>query len=117
MDPLVVRFAQLMHSRHGAELYVFGSRGRGTAGSESDYDLVAVSPTFAGQRGFLRAPDRYELWQEAGGYALSLDLHCYTPEEFREELESAGYLGDAHERGELVKVQPCDDGPRQATGY
>jgi len=112
LDPVVVCFAELMQGRYGAEIYAFGSRGRGTARADSDYDLVAVSPSFAEQRSFLRVPDRYDLWQQAGGYGLGLDLHCYTPDEFDEEVEGLGYLGEARERGELIRIQldpqePC----------
>lgn len=54
--------------------------------------------------------DRYRLWREAGGFGISLDLHCYTPEEFQRELAGLGYLGQANERGELFKIT----GPRAA---
>jgi predicted nucleotidyltransferase len=99
-----------MQERYGADLYAFGSRVQGLARDDSDYDLVAVATVFAGQRSFLRAPDRFDLWEQAGGFGLSLDLHCYTPEEFAEELEGLGYLGEAAERGELVRIRP--DGQR-----
>ena len=103
-DPVLVRFAELMRDQYRADIYLFGSRSRGKHHVGSDYDLVAVSPSFAGQRRMLRALDRFDLWEQAGGRQLSLDLHCYTPEEFAEELDSLGYLGEADERGELLKV-------------
>jgi predicted nucleotidyltransferase len=103
-DPVVVRFAELMRDRYGADIYLFGSRSRGDHHVESDYDLVAVAPAFAGQRRMHRGLDRFDLWDEAGGRLLSLDLHCYTPEEFAQELDSLGYLGEADERGELMKI-------------
>jgi hypothetical protein len=101
---LLGRYARLMRERYGAELYLFGSRARGTSHAESDYDLVAVSDAFAGKRRTVRAPDRYRLWREAGGFGTSLDLHCYTPQEFQRELGGLGYLGQANERGELVRI-------------
>ncbi len=104
IDPVVMRFAELMRDRYGADIYMFGSRSRGDHHVESDYDLVAVSPAFAGQRRMYRALDRFDLWDEAGGRLLNLDLHCYTPEEFVQELDSLGYLGEANQRGELVKI-------------
>jgi stress-induced morphogen len=93
-----------MRQRYGARLYLLGSRARGAAGAESDYDIVAVSPAFAMERRVVRAPDRYQLWREAGGTGIGLDLHCYTPEEFRAELAGLGYLGQAKRRGELIRV-------------
>jgi len=106
-DERLVRFARLMRQRYGARLHLFGSRARGTGGAESDYDIVAVAPTFAMERRVVRAPDRYKLWREAGGTGIGLDLHCYTPEEFRAELAGLGYLGQAKRRGELIRVARC----------
>lgn len=103
-DKRLVRFAVLMRQRYGARLYLFGSRVRGTADAESDYDIAAVAPAFATERRVVRAPDRYNLWREAGGSGIGLDLHCYTPEEFRAELGGLGYLGMAKRRGELVRI-------------
>ncbi|MBI2864940.1 MAG: nucleotidyltransferase domain-containing protein [Chloroflexi bacterium] len=103
-DELIARFARLMRSQYGARLYLFGSRARGTASSDSDYDIIAVSHAFAGQRRLGRAPDRYKLWREAGGWGISLDLHCYSPEEFRAELAGLGYIGMAKRRGELIRT-------------
>lgn len=116
-DRLLTRYARLMAERYGARLYLFGSRARGTTGPESDYDLVAVAESFVGQRRIARAPDRYRLWREAGGFGITLDLHCYTPEEFREELAGLGYLGQARRRRELVEVEPTPSAsPRTAAG-
>jgi len=109
-DPVVVRFAELMRDRYGADTYLFGSRIRGGHHVESDYDLVAVAEAFAGIRRIHRALDRFDLWDKAGGRLLSLDLHCYTPEEFAQELDSLGYLGEADERGELLRIHaPAKD--------
>ena len=106
-DPLIVRFAQLMRDRYGADVYIFGSRARGKGRPDSDYDFVAVAPAFAEQRDLSRALDRHRIWTEAGGYGIGLDLHCYTPEKFALELDSLGYLGEANERGELIRI-PAD---------
>ena len=105
VNPVVTRFSTLMKERYGADLYAFGSRVQGLARDDSDYDLVAVARSFSGQRSFLRAPDRFHLWEQAGGFGLSLDLHCYTPEEFEEDLEGLGYLGEAAGRGELARMR------------
>jgi len=103
-DEILTRLAHLMRERYGARLYLFGSRARGTAHADSDYDVVAVSQAFQGQRRVVRAPDRYRIWREAGGWGIGLDLQCYTPEEFREEISGLGYLGSAKSRGELIRV-------------
>lgn len=103
-DQLLISFARLMKLRYGARLYLFGSRARGKGRPDSDYDVVAVAEGFAGERRIVRAPERYRLWREAGGRGVGLDLHCYTPVEFREELAGLGYLGQAKRRGELLRV-------------
>lgn len=63
-DPSAVRFAQLMRDRHGAEVYLFASRARGTNRRDSDYDIAAVAPAFAGLCDLDRALDRFDLWDE-----------------------------------------------------
>ncbi|TAK33889.1 MAG: hypothetical protein EPO21_11600 [Chloroflexota bacterium] len=93
-----------MRERYGARLYLFGSRARGTAHSESDYDIVAVAHAFEGERKIERALDRFELWVEAGGWAIGLDLHCYTPDEFRRESAGLGFIGQSKRRGELIRI-------------
>ncbi|MHB1416579.1 MAG: nucleotidyltransferase domain-containing protein [Chloroflexota bacterium] len=103
-DSLLLGFARLLQQRYGGEVYLFGSRARGTASVDSDYDLVAVAESFADVPRIRRAPDRYKLWREAGGWGISLDLHCYTPAEFRAELVGLGYLGQANRRGELIRI-------------
>jgi predicted nucleotidyltransferase len=105
-EELLRRFAQLLRTRYGARLYLFGSRARGTAHPESDYDLVAVAEAFDQQPLLRRGLDRGNLWREAGGWRIALDLHCYTPQEFREELAGLGYLGQAKRRGELIEIKP-----------
>jgi predicted nucleotidyltransferase len=95
-----------MRERYGARLYMFGSRAQGAARPESDYDLVAVAESFEQHPLLARVPERRRLWQEVGGWGLGLDLHCYTPREFREETrDEFGYLGQAKSRGELLPVR------------
>lgn len=98
-----------MRDRYGAEVYLFGSRARGTGRSDSDYDFVAVASSFGEQGDLYRALDRHRIWTEAGGYGIGLDLHCYTPEEFALELASLGYLGEANDRGELIRIPTVRD--------
>jgi predicted nucleotidyltransferase len=58
-------------------IILFGSRGRGTATPESDFDLLVVTPTE------LRPPVRTaRLRQALRGLDASFDLIVVTPEEF-----------------------------------
>jgi predicted nucleotidyltransferase len=93
-----------MRERYGARLYLFGSRARGTQRPTSDFDMVAVADAFGQQPRLGRARDRFFLWHDAGGWGQPLDLHCYTPAEFREEVRGLGYLGHAKRRGELRRI-------------
>jgi hypothetical protein len=93
-----------MRERYDARLYLFGSRARGTQHTYSDYDIVAVSASFVGQEKPLRVPDRYHLWDLAGGWTEGLDLHPYTPEEYRRAVRGLGFLGSAKRRGEIVRI-------------
>lgn len=102
---LVKRFAELMRDRYGARIYLFGSRARGTASEDSDYDIIAVSESFASVPWFRRCPDWSQLWHEAGGWRKALDLHCYSPDEFKRELAGLGYIASARSRGELILVR------------
>lgn len=93
------------------------ARARGTDSAESDFDVVAVSDAFSEQRKVNRAAARYKLWRQAGGWGLGLDLHCFTPQEFRRETAGLGYLGQARRRGELllVRIGPNRQSAPQAT--
>jgi hypothetical protein len=113
-ERLLAAFVRLMRERYGARIYLFGSYARGTARPGSDYDLVAVARAFAGVHPLDRVLDRGQLWREAGGWGVPLDLHCYTPEEFRRQLQHGGYLAMARARSELWEIQP--EGPSGPTG-
>ena len=76
------RFAATLQEVAGAErVLLFGSRARGRARPDSDYDFIVVSPLFAEQSRRERPVGLYRYWYEAGGDA-PLDLVCLTPEEF-----------------------------------
>lgn len=111
---LLGRFARLMRERYGATLYLFGSRARGTGRADSDFDIVAVSKEFQHYKMTARAAGGWSLWLEAGGWGKGLDLHCLTPEEFREETRDGwGYLGASKKGGELVRIKVASPGRRR----
>ena len=69
---------------------LFGSRSRDDYTEESDYDLLVVSPKFAGMSFLKRMQRTYGL---RGEEDLSVDMLCLTPEELisrRDELSVVG---------------------------
>ena len=63
------------------EIHLFGSRARGTAHKESDYDLAIISPSFKRLSPLQRHMKVIKPVRNIIGYQ-PLDLLCYTPEEF-----------------------------------
>jgi predicted nucleotidyltransferase len=81
------RFAQALREEIGAErVLLFGSRARGDEKGDSDYDLIVVSPKFAGVHLLRRGVRLRETWVRVGGYG-PMDILCLTPDEFREERQ------------------------------
>ncbi|MDI6830675.1 MAG: nucleotidyltransferase domain-containing protein [Actinomycetota bacterium] len=70
--------ASLREKVRVASVVVFGSRARGEALEESDYDLLVISPDF----GALSIPDRAVLLLEAWPGRVALEPVALTPEEF-----------------------------------
>ena len=65
-------------------MLLFGSYASGNPRHDSDYDLIIVSPQFAGVAPSRRGIGLRQLWYEAGG-DKPLDLICLTPAEFEQE--------------------------------
>ena len=78
---------------------LFGSRARGDALKNSDYDLVLVSPDFAGVHFLDRIALVLDFWDDD----RDLQPLCYTPEEFEAKRRRIGIVRRAVEEGvELV---------------
>ncbi len=76
------RFAETLRDQIGAErVLLFGSRARGNARTDSDYDVIVVAPSFDGVSRIRRPVSLYRLFDKTGIHA-PIDLFCLTPEEF-----------------------------------
>lgn len=76
------RFASRLRDEIGAErVLLFGSRARGDARPDSDYDLLVIAAAFLGMEEVKRPVDLYRSFYESG-IRSPVDLVCLTPEEF-----------------------------------
>jgi predicted nucleotidyltransferase len=82
-DPTLVEITRrLVETYRPERIYLFGSRARGTAGTESDYDLLVVVPD-DGPPSLRRSARAYEiLW----GLPTSGDILVWTHTAFAERL-------------------------------
>jgi uncharacterized protein len=77
------RFAlSLRESLKAERVLLFGSRARGNARSDSDYDFIIVAPHFEGMGRRERPLGLHRLFYEAMGGRAPIDLFCMTPAEF-----------------------------------
>lgn len=86
----------------GAEVRLFGSRARGTAGPESDIDLLITAPD-----AWLERHHRFEvlneLWDELAQADVSLDLLLYSQKECVERRHWRSHvIGRAYREGRLL---------------
>jgi len=70
--------------------YLFGSRARGDHLEESDWDIVLISPDFAG----IPFPHRGTFVLERSNLRR-VDLFCYTSDEIKERADEIGIVAEA----------------------
>jgi len=68
-------------------IILFGSNARGTAGADSDVDLIIVMPTIESKRKI-----RLAIREAVNGMGLSKDILVYTPEEMERYRHLTGSL-------------------------
>ncbi len=74
-----------------AKVFLFGSRAKGNALLESDFDVLVVSKAFEGTNFFRRTEKMYDYWTETA----PLEIFCYTPKEFKEKSRQTGTVKEA----------------------
>ena len=79
-------------------IILFGSRARGDAWLQSDYDLIVVSNKFRGMDWLKRIDELFKLWIEP----VEVDILPYTPEEFEEKSHHRGIVQEAAEDGSII---------------
>jgi len=80
----------------------FGSRVEGKVHDESDFDLIVISPDFAGTWVRDRMAEVVMLIRPRGGH---VDALCYTPEEFEQMLPISSFLRQCLEQGVTIEKE------------
>ncbi len=92
MDEKLKKFTiEIRNAFSDATVLLFGSRAKGTARSDSDYDLIIVSKQFKGIP-FANRP--YAIWSKSQT-VIAADLLCYAPNEVDEIARKSFILKDA----------------------
>jgi hypothetical protein len=95
-DKTVKDFIQKLKKRFKIErIILFGSRARGDALKDSDYDFIIVSKDFEGIFFTERTSLLYDLWNSE----FSLEALCYTPEEFNKKAREISIVKEALSHG------------------
>lgn len=78
---------------------LFGSWVSGDWMEWSDVDLILVSSDFEGKFFTDRPVELYEYWKGE----RSVELFCYTPEEFEKKRRQIGFVAEAEKSGIVIK--------------
>ena len=76
-------------------IILFGSRARGDAGANSDYDLLIISPAFKQIDFYERHVRVYQLLRER----IEVDVICLTPAEYRRRSRKLSIVREAAREG------------------
>ncbi|MCX8175775.1 MAG: nucleotidyltransferase domain-containing protein [Candidatus Bathyarchaeota archaeon] len=84
-----------------ALILLFGSRAREEHLVDSDIDLIVVSSRFKNVE-FIERPVSILRILYNEGVKKSLDILCYTPEEFRKKSQEIGIVREALKTGKIL---------------
>ena len=87
--------SSLQQSIGRARVILFGSRARGDAHPNSDYDLLIICSAFSGVRFYDRQVRIYQLLPRN----IDVDVICLTPEEFKARSKSLSIIAEAAREG------------------
>ncbi len=100
--PAAVRtFVRRVRERYpDARIFLFGSRAKGTARDDSDWDFIIVTEKFQNTRRVRRAVAMDKL----APLVLEVDFLCYTPEEFEKRKRGPTIVNEAICEGSLIEL-------------
>jgi predicted nucleotidyltransferase len=92
----IQEFVRAVKKHINVELIIlFGSRARGEALKDSDFDFVIVSPDFKD----IFFTDRLKMLYEFWDHSQALEALCYTPAEFNEKAGQISIVREAVREG------------------
>ncbi len=92
MDKELTQFvSDIKRAFAGAKVFLFGSRAKGTAKADSDYDFIIVSKSFEKTPFANRARD---VWLSSKAN-IAADIFCYSPAELKLAAKNSVVLKDA----------------------
>lgn len=90
--PELRAFKKKLENRLGrVTLLLFGSNATGTAGKDSDVDLIVISPQFTGKKLHKRPQGFWKAWD----LDVPVDFICLTPNEFEEKKRQVSIVSEA----------------------
>lgn len=85
LHPVQSLLDRIVSSWHPREIWLFGSRARGTAAADSDWDLLVVVPDELALAGF---DDPMAVWNVKQGTGVRADVLVCRASEFDEDRET-----------------------------
>ena len=96
-DQIVDSFVKTVRrSISPCRIILFGSRARGTARHDSDYDFLLISPRFSRWEWEERSARVYHLKREI---PAPMDILCFTPKEFEKQKNRLGIVQEVIQEG------------------
>ena len=95
IKPLIPFIRKIEEDFSPARIILFGSRARGDCHKDSDYDLIIVADSFKKMNFHDRAASIYHIKR----IPVSVDVICYTPEEFAIQSKQLGIVNQALKEG------------------
>ena len=101
-DPIVSAFAHLVLQKiKPCKIILFGSRARGKAKKDSDYDFLLISPKFKKWEWEERATNMYRLKRNI---PAAMDILCLTPSELAKKKKEINIVNEALKEGIEIKI-------------
>lgn len=96
-DKIVNSFVRVVRKEYpSSKICLFGSRAKGTAKKNSDYDFIVISKDFKRIDFPKRCSNLYFLKRNI---PAPMDILCYTPEEFELKKSQIGIIQEALKEG------------------